>query len=185
MTTRPPKDVLAFDLATQAGWARGVPGAEPLCGTIRFASEGASHGAIAAGAITWLADYLAIGPKPDVIVYEATLPSAFKIGATTANTTRILNGLCFLLEGVAHLRGVYDIRFARVDDVRRHFIEGIPCARGEQKMIVQRKCRSLGWAPQDDNAADALALWSYQCSLLDAKSGLRVSPLFANRRASL
>lgn len=183
MIARPPKDVLALDLATQAGWARGFPGADPLCGTIRFASEGASHGAIAAGAITWLADYLAIPPKPDVIVYEATLPSAFKIGKTTAHTTRVLNGLCFILEGVAHLRGVYDIRFAKVDDVRRHFIEGIPCARGEQKAAVVSKCRSLGWAPQDDNAADALALWSFQCSLIDVKSGLRVSPLFQRRAA--
>ena len=63
--------------------------------------------------------------------------------------------------------------------IRAHFINQVVCAKGEVKMMVQRKARSLGWLERaDDDAADALALWSFQCSLIDPEQAIRISPLF-------
>jgi hypothetical protein len=36
----------------------------------------------------------------------------------------------------------------------------------------------LGWQAVDNNAADALAAWSYACSIIDPTQALKVSPLF-------
>jgi hypothetical protein len=68
--------------------------------------------------------------------------------------------------------------------VRRHFIDLSACAKGESKMMVQRKCKSLGWLEHvDADAADACALWSYQAGLLDPEQAIRISPLFHRVRA--
>jgi hypothetical protein len=40
------------------------------------------------------------------------------------------------------------------------------------------QCRRLGWDFRDDNAADALAIWSYACALIDPQTALKTVPLF-------
>lgn len=167
--------VLALDLASVSGWAVGEPGGEPMHGSIRFASKGASHEAIFANAFRWTSSLL-LEHAPKLIVWEAPL-AGFKGGKTTNDVTTVLFGLPAVVGAAAYLRGIFDIRKADTRDIRNHFI-GCNPKRAEAKPMVVRQCRAMGWDVEDDNEADALATWSYMCALLDPKLALRVTPLF-------
>jgi hypothetical protein len=167
--------VLALDLASVSGWAVGEPGGKPVHGSIRFARPGASHEAIFAGAIKWINSVLN-EYEPTIVVWEAPL-AGFKGGKTTVDVTTILFGLPAVIGAVVYLRGIYDIRKAETRDVRHHFIGSNP-KRARAKPLVMRQCRAMGWAVKDDNEADALATWSYMCSLLDPKLAIAPTPLF-------
>ena len=178
--------VLALDLATVSGFAVGQLGAAPCCGSKRLASKGASHAAIFGNAIEWLIEFTR-EHKPNVVAIEAPLSlgaiAKSRRGgwgrAQNADTNLLLNGLIAIAMGVAYARGIYNINLHPVTAIRSHFIDMNVCARGEAKLYTIRKCRSLGWLEEaDDDAADAAALWSLQCSLLDPRQALRVSPLF-------
>jgi hypothetical protein len=161
--------VLALDLAARTGWARGWPGdAMPVSGSVRFAKEGASMAHVFSSCRAWLGTFLASNPAVQWVVFEAPLPPIFKRGATNANTIRQLHGLCAVVEELLDTHGGYDVREARVSDVRIHFLGSNKYRRGEAKAYTIKRCKMLGWAPEDDNAADALALWHYQTSLLTA-----------------
>jgi hypothetical protein len=167
----------------RTGWALGPVDGEPQCGSVQLASKGASAGAIGAGLMRWLGKQLAEN-RPDVLVYEAPMPFGAKLGKRNAHTDRTLSGLCFLAHTIAFCRGVFDVREASTPAVRQHFI-GANCVRQEAKFHTVRKCRALGWLETaDDDAADACALWSFQCSMIDPIAGIKVSPLF-NRAAQL
>ncbi|TAI60697.1 hypothetical protein CWO89_39310 [Bradyrhizobium sp. Leo170] len=75
------------------------------------------------------------------------------------------------------------MREARVSDVRGHFLGTNRHKRKEAKAFTIDACHRLGWAPCDDNAADALALWHYQASLLEPRLAVQTSPLFRRRIA--
>lgn len=169
--------ILALDLATTTGWARGSPGEEPTYGSVRFAGKGASQEAIFGNALDWLITDTKLVP-PDMIVYES--PIIAKWGKTTIETSEILHGLPALVKGVAFMRGIFKDRLRRINvsTVRKYFIGRERCESKEAKKLTIRKCKLMRWQPQDDNAADALALWSYQCALLDPATSVKVTPLF-------
>lgn len=171
--------IMALDLASVSGWACGEPGQTPAHGSIRFASAGASHEAIFAAASKWIGDKITFY-APGMVVWEAPLATSFRRGNTNINTTTLLYGLPAIIGAVAYLRGVYDIRKADTRDVRLHFIGKNP-TRTKAKGLVIRQCRAMGWDVADDNEADALATWSYMCSLLDPKLAVRPTPLFGRR----
>ena len=169
-------EILALDLATRFGWAEGAPGTEPRYGSERFAPAGSSHAAVFGGAIKWLATRLSAF-KPARIVIEAPMNPNMMQGRTNAKTGRLLLGLPAVIEGTAFRFGVYDVKEARVADVRHHFIGSNPRgATGKQQTIA--RCRQLGWKPADDNAADALALWHYAMCMADSAASLRSTELF-------
>jgi crossover junction endodeoxyribonuclease RuvC len=175
--------IFALDVASVTGWARGAIGEVPRCGSVRFASEGASHLAICGRAMEWAIDTLGPAPRPDVVAIEALLPPMV-IRRKSNVDHDLLAELQGVMLGVCFLRGIYKVNRFAVGKVRAHFIDLSVCAKGEAKLHVIRKCRSLGWLETaDDDAADACALWSYQCSLIDPQQSLRVSPLF-NRKLS-
>jgi crossover junction endodeoxyribonuclease RuvC len=167
--------VLALDLASISGWACGEPGGKPAHGSHRFARAGASHEAIFAGAVRWI-NGLLNEYEPRVVVWEAPL-AGFKGGKTTNDVTTVLFGLPAVIGAVVYLRGIYDIRKADTRDVRLHFIGSNP-KRAEAKPKVIRQCRVMGWDVEDDNEADALATWSYMCSLIDSRLAIAPTPLF-------
>ena len=55
---------------------------------------------------------------------------------------------------------------------------GCATSRATAKPMVIRQCIKMGWPVSDDNEADALAIWHYQCSLLAPKLALMPTPLF-------
>lgn len=175
--------VLALDLASVSGWACGEPGGDPEHGSIRFASLGSSHEAVFAAAYRWMNDACAFR-MPEVVVWEAPLPPVFKHGNSNVNTTTLLYGLPAVIGAAAYANKIYNIRKAETRDVRFHFIGSNP-KRVRAKPMVIRKCRSMGWQVEDDNEADALATWSYMCSLIDPKLAMKTTPLFGVRHEQI
>jgi len=169
------KRVLALDLASTSGWAVGEPGMLLAHGSIRFASKGASHEAIFANAFDWMQDKLGVY-GPTTVVWEAPLPTSFSRGRTTIDTTTLLFGLPAVIGLAAYKRGIYDIRKAEIALVRRHFIGENP-KRALAKRMVKHACQVRGWDVTDDNEADAIAVWSYQCSLIAPEQALLATPL--------
>jgi crossover junction endodeoxyribonuclease RuvC len=175
--------ILALDLASRTGWAVGDPtDARPASGSIRFATPGASLGTVYSGCRQWLSDFVAADPEIRLIVFEAPMAPQHMAGVTTAHIIRILIGLCAVTEEFAYSRGL-DVREAKVSDVREHFLGTNRIKRKEAKASTIASCHRLGWAPADDNAADALALWHYQASIFDPKLAAQTSPLFRRRIA--
>jgi Holliday junction resolvasome RuvABC endonuclease subunit len=176
-------EVLALDIASTTGFARGPIGREgPRCGSVRFGKAGASQLAICGHALEWAIDTIK-PPLPDIVAIEDLLPPHVTRGKSNVDHD-LLAHLHGIVMGVCFLRGVYKVHKHSVNSIRAHFIDLKSCARGEQKMMVQRKCKSLGWLEAtDDDAADACALWSYQAGLLDPEQAIRISPLFNRVRA--
>lgn len=176
-------DILALDIATKLGFARGPVGAAaPHCGSVRFGKPGASQLAICGRALDWVIDTLT-PPLPDIVAIEDLLPPSVTRGKSNVDHD-LLAHLHGVIMSVCFARGVYKVHKYPVMTIRRHFIDLSTCARGESKMMVQRKCKSLGWLEAaDDDAADACAVWSYQAALIDPEQAIRISPLFRRVRA--
>lgn len=175
--------ILALDLASKTGWAVGYPADEkPRSGSVRFAREGAAMGAVFAGCRQWLNDFLATENDVKLVVFEAPMVPQHMAGRTSAEIIRVLIGLCAIVEELTYARG-YDVREARVSDVRNHFIGSNRHKRKEAKSLTAEACYRLGWRPTDDNAADALALWHYQAAILNPDLAVQTSPLFHRRIA--
>lgn len=175
---KPAPLILALDLATVSGWARGPANAEaPECGIVRFGAPDASAGAIFGAALAWFSDFLKPEPRPDIIVLEAMLPPQALKGETSRATRDRLAGLHGIIRAVANCRGIFDVSEVSVLTVRKHF-----CGKSNAgKEGVWRVCRSLGWPVNDLNASDAAAIWSFACGLVRPQSALRVTPLFGKR----
>jgi len=171
-------DILALDIATRAGWVRGRVGGIPTSGSIRFGTTFTSDNAVFGKALAWFADFLKAEPRPTMLVIEAMLPPTAMKGHTSRAVRDRLAGLHGIFRAVAYLRGVYNIEVVEVGRVRAHFIGDAHCKRDAAKRETIERCRSLGWIADDDNAADALAAWSFGCSIIDPTTALKVSPLF-------
>jgi hypothetical protein len=166
--------ILSLDLALRAGWAMGrVLDRTPTFGSVRLAAPGASMGAIFANCRKWLSTFDGV----DIAVFESPMQPSFMSGHTNATTIRILMGIAAIAEEHFFSRGV-DVREAQVREVRRHFLGSNKHKRVAAKALTISACRRLGWNPPDDNAADALALWHFQASVIEPKLALQTSPLF-------
>ena len=162
MQLRPDQTILALDLATRFGWAEGTLEGPPRYGSERFAPAGADRAAVLGKAIVhFQRRFMAF--KPAVVVFEAPLPPSFMRGHTNFSTSRTLLGLPAIIEGLCSINGIYRVREAKVSDIRRFFIGGNPRGEEGKKQTIE-KLVGMGYAPQDDNAADALALWHYACA---------------------
>ena len=167
--------ILALDIATNLGWALGRPGERPAAGSLRVAPQGATEEEIGAGAARWLLDMLTVSPV-DALYFEAPLDPRHMGKRTNFSTATVLIGLAFMLSTLAHMRGVARIRKVQVRDARKHFLGAH--LRGEDgKAAVLRRCLDLGWAGSgnarfDDNAADALAVWSFACADIEKRTGV-------------
>jgi hypothetical protein len=171
-------DILAIDLATTTGIARGKVGSTPIADTIPFAKHaGASNEAVFARALSWASAYLQADP-PRLIFVEAMLPPDAMKNATSRAVRDRLAGLQGIIRAVAYLRGVHGIESATVGDIRGHFLGARGLRREYAKRAVIERCRALGWKCENDNEGDALALWSYACAQIDPTTALQVSPLF-------
>ena len=173
-------DVLAIDLATKTGFCRGAVGGTPEFGTMNFAIKSrdrvVSSDLIFATAMDWASGL--IDPVPDILIVESMLPPDAMKNHTSRQTRDRLAGLHGIIRGVARRKGVGEISEAAVQDVREHFIGYRNLPRVQAKRAVIDRCQSLGWDVANDNEADACALWSYACALIDPKVALSVMPLF-------
>jgi len=171
--------ILALDLATVTGWAKGAPGETPSCGVVKFGDADSSSDAVFANCIKWWSEFLKPEPRPVKIMLEAMLPPGAKKGETNRATRDRLAGLHGIIRGIAHLRGVFDVGQVNVLKVRQHFLGN---AHKSSKHLVWEKCRLLGWPVEDLNASDAAAVWSYACGIVSPQTALDVTPLFYGKR---
>lgn len=169
--------VLFIDIATRFGWAVGAPGETPTAGSKRAAPAGASPGEVFKGFGSWLNDFCKT-TMPSAVFYEGFLDPRELGGQTNQQTMFMLIGLAAWCEGVCASRGIYNVQRANQSTIRRHFL-GKGYDAKNPKPAVMRQCDILGWPYADDNAADALAGWSYATAQLAPQTAHAVTPLFA------
>lgn len=157
--------ILALDLATTSGWARWRPGlATPAHGILRLprppkgmsdTAAGVEIGKFVAKYRDWLTDMLT-ADRPDWVVFEAPYVDE----KTHQDTARKLLGIAVVTELVCHDVAVaaFEVNNAKV---RTHFIRGAFLKSDVVKRLTIEECERRGWSPDDDNAADALAVLDY------------------------
>lgn len=140
---------LALDIATRTGWAV----SSGRSGTSDFLDLKRNYPAFGESfrrfLLSMLREY-----GPDRVVVEKPF---YRGGGTNVY---LLGGLCFLAQAVCYERGIPSFE-ATVWEVRRHIglPQGLP--RKAAKTAVLNWARGEGYAPSDDNEADALALLRY------------------------
>ena len=161
--------LICCDIAGRTGIATGIPGSVPILSTVQFVRPDEeierSLGRAAKWAIS-VADR-ADGTKTVVFVEE---PIAFrtKWGRSNYKTSRLLLGLWASVVGAFEARGIR-VQTTAISSTRAWFCgDGrIPAERAKQEVV--RIATALGWAPRDDNQADAGSLWHYASHLFDPR----------------
>jgi crossover junction endodeoxyribonuclease RuvC len=175
--------ILALDLAQRTGWAFGAVGTPvPEHGSHKLCDDDEQLGVRFRALRTWLIKMLAARPSTSIVIFEA--PLLMHSRPDQLHVVRALHGYAAIVEEMLEGWAGITVHEATVNDVRKHFI-----GRGNLKGPIAKKwtiekCRRLLWQPVDHNAADALALWHYQCSLIDPRIAIETSPLFLRRAAS-
>ncbi|MEO3475767.1 hypothetical protein AAFN86_28205 [Roseomonas sp. CAU 1739] len=145
-----PRPVLCLDLARKFGWCVGVPGAHPEYGTVEL--QGRSHGVVYADLVRWI-HALIRQHHPAEIAIEAPLGSTQGL-----SSTRLAYGLAAHLHLLAHQHGIA-VREEPVWRTRREVMGRGDFPAGTAKTEAIAWCRAHGFAPSDDNAADAIVLF--------------------------
>ena len=170
--------ILALDLATVTGWALGDVDAEPTFGSVVFGKRSMPDNDVFAMAMRWALQRFQCEKAPDVLLLEGLLPPSAMKDETTRATRDRLAGLHGIMRGAAALFGVSRIEAIPVGDVREHFISDRHARRQHAKRDTVAQCRAAGWNVADDNAADALALWSYGVARERPATAIKRTPLF-------
>jgi len=177
-------EILAVDLATVTGFARGFSDdLAPSFGTVKFVGSKRNHGHPGdanhtfALALQWMTDMIEQNP-PDILMIESMLPPDAMRNQTSRQVRDRLAGLHGIVRACAKRGGVGEISEVSVGDVRAHFIGTRGLQRLDAKRAVIERCKALGWNVANDNEGDACAIWSFAVSLIDPQQALRVSPLF-------
>jgi crossover junction endodeoxyribonuclease RuvC len=164
--------LLALDLATRLGWAyapipaeplptdlevAGRPTPQPLGGMWRIGDPGCRVGRFLSLYGDWLWTKLE-ELKPAGLIYEAPiLPDVPNHGTAVK-----LMGLTAITEMVTHRRRMAWVRSAQPSSVKLSFTGSGKA--GKDQMVAA--CRARGWEPEDDNHADAMALWCHGVGLV-------------------
>jgi crossover junction endodeoxyribonuclease RuvC len=154
--------ILTNDLATITGFAFGTPGERIVYGSFELGHKGWSVGNRLYAFRQWFMDFTSIN-HPHYFVFEAPLPPRVLVAiGTRPETVLLMFGLAAIAECCAIERRIPVVKQVSVQDVRQHFLEQRTFKGGRKvsKPAVMEECRRLRWNPKDDNAADALAIWS-------------------------
>lgn len=190
------KHVLALDLASASGLAFGPVGGRPRMELLRLGDKTVPSEERAKNLMRVLMTFLSV-ETPDLVVIEEPLnPGVMaRIGATFA-VAELAYGLPIVAKMVCRSKGAHRIKYVRVQDATEHFT-GVRTyrdwkdpntgktmkSRQVRKHAIMNACRLRGWPVDDDNCADAAALWSYGCALIASQEALKSTPLFRGVRA--
>ena len=144
--------VLALDTASKTGCAFGRAGDNPRAWTVDL---GKADWPVRFSKTLRMVDHYIRTLQPDLIAIEAF------VGGPKANSNLV--GLVACVQGEATRAGIRTVSYYPAT-IRKHFLGGIRSA-APIKAQVYARCRALGWAVRDTDAADAAALWSYAMSL--------------------
>ena len=158
---------VALDIATNCGWAAWNPGWDkPIYGAWTLPGDAGEVGRAAVALHHKLADLHAMEPITR-LYFEGGIPTNGLSGNTNMTTIYKLAGLAAHAESFAYAVS------ARCRNVpqgtwRKHFIgKGSGFKTSQFKAMSIARCREYGWAPQCDNAADALGVLEYAIYLSD------------------
>lgn len=160
--------VLALDLSSKTGWAcDGITPGAPMTGVWRLPKLDALNQDRAFVQLDELIEATIIERAIECLVWEAPLNVYAHAGVDrfggTRGSARKDPDLAHALIGlgvIAAFRGTklnLVTRAMDVQTVRRQFVgHGRP---EDPKNAVMKRCAQLGWRVEDDNAADAAAVW--------------------------
>ena len=162
--------VMAFDIATHTGVALGRAGETPRAISVDF---GKRNQAVVFSKVIRLTCNLLTKYKPDILVYESPVGGP--------KTSHFLVGIAACFAGEASRLG-YKPEKLDISSVRKHFLgrnltrRDFPHlapgrARTEIKRAVIARCHQLGWRVEDDDQADACALWDYAAATIARTQG--------------
>jgi Holliday junction resolvasome RuvABC endonuclease subunit len=170
--------VLAFDQATNTGWAVDRPaGGVPLAGSFRCDRDD-DPDAFGDSFVKFeekVGDLIG-AHSPDLVVFEEPMVVRGNNVRTTAQTIRLLFGYAAIIELVASRRGV-ECKEVNNKTWKAHFAGN----GGATKPEVGLRCSLLGWNYPDYDAADALGLWAYVKASMDPKFSYQTTPLYGRR----
>ena len=170
--------IMAFDIAGHTGIAFGGAGEIPRSTSVdlgRKKSEAVRYSKMIGLTRKMIAQF-----EPDLVVYEAPVGGP--------KTSHFLVGVAACFVGEAHRNGV-NIKKLELSSVRRHFLgkhltsRHFPHltkakARIEIKRAVVARCHQLGWDVDDDDEADACALWDYAQAVYGRSQSAPLGELF-------
>lgn len=172
---------LALDIATKCGWAAWEPGRDkPIYGTWRLVGEPGEVGRKGAELHRKLADLHQLMPI-EFLNFEGGIPTNGLSGNTNMTTIYLLAGLAAHAESFAYAVGA---RCRNVPQAswKKHFLgagkrpKAMTAAQFKKQSTV--RCHELGWYPEDDNAADALAVLDYTLHLAGVKTPWQDASVF-------
>lgn len=154
-----------LDIATNCGFAQWEEGwAKPIYGSWRLPGEAGEVGRACVALHRNLSDLHDMAPI-DRLYFEGGLPSNGLAGKTNATTLYKLAALAGHAESFAY---AINARCRNVPQAswRRHFIgKGSGFKTKDFKALAIQRCHEYGWAPQCDNAGDALGGLDYSIHL--------------------
>jgi len=157
--------ILAFDLATNTGVAYGDVRHGPVAHTEKLGEAGPAHGP-RFSQLFELTMHLIRTKRPDLIAIESPLAAGVPGGA---NRAKLAMGLRASVLIAAHWENIRVEEYA-VQTIRKYFIGKFE--RGKAKRLTIDRCLALGWRVENDNEADACAVWA----LAREKNGLGSVP---------
>lgn len=171
--------VLALDLARTLGWAAWRRDKGIIFGSHRMPPAGSNLARYLADYNQWLRRAL-MKMQPDAVAFETPW-----IGPQTHQATaRQLMCLAGMTEWIC---GDWGLDSANVHEcnnstVRKHFCGMGAGKREKLKKLTMDRCRLYGFAPKDDNEADAIAILDYYLHFRGVGlKDIAVGPLFAKR----
>lgn len=164
---------IGLDLAYNTGVAIGRPGERPALSTLNLRIRKQREGEVFYNSLCELRNTFEEFEPVEVFV-EAPIhgKKADKIA-----TREFLIGLRAIAYAAAFSSGSGVCQF-QVSTIRKHFIGIGNLPRAEAKRAVMVRCKQLGWIADDDNQADAAAVWDYGCSLRNWEHSVGSLPIF-------
>jgi Holliday junction resolvasome RuvABC endonuclease subunit len=169
--------VAGLDLATKTGVAVGPLGGRPELWTLDLKSKGeARFHATRLMHIQGLAHHLIT----ELGVAHIAVEKPFVAAHNNWETTLLTIGLTANVLSWAERKGAA-VDIYSPQTVAKHFIGSGRMKRAEKKAAILAECRARGWAPTDDNQADAAAVWDLACTRLSGAHAAASGPLFQQR----
>ena len=169
--------VLGADLATRSGVTYDRPDGSVVHDSHRCpgAREG-DYGPLFLSFDVWWCRTLAAA-QPARVAFESPM-RVVGFGKSTRptnqGTLRVVMGLAAIAELRCAERGIPCFE-VNISTVKKHFTGSGKA----EKADMMKMCRTLGWPVEDNDQADAAALWSYVKSVNDPAWAPRATPLFA------
>ena len=172
--------VLALDIATNMGIAVGMSGGAPRAWSVHLgqAPDERRFSKLLSVTAALIAEH-----KPDLVAIEAPIGGNMK--------SDYLIGLAAIARGVCFNRGVRT-EVCNIATVRKHFLgmhftaKHFPgktkgAAKAAIKVQVIARCGLLRWHVEDDDAADACAIWDYACATWARSQAAPLGDLFSGK----